>query len=51
MRIRLFGVLLGLALLADTTAPSFACAFHDQQASTATQQTADAQSGTQNATQ
>ena len=51
MRIRLVGVLLGLALLSGTTAPSFACPFHDQQASTATQQTADAQAGTQNATQ
>ena len=51
MRTRLVGVLLGLALLTGTTAPTFACAFHDQQASTATQQTADAQSGTQTTTQ
>jgi hypothetical protein len=51
MRVKLVGVLLGLGLLAGTAAPSLACAFHDQQASAATQQqTADAQ-GTTSATQ
>lgn len=51
MRVKLVGILLGLGLLAGSAAPSLACAFHDQQASTATQQqTANAQ-GTTSATQ
>ena len=47
MRTKLVGLVLGLGCLLGTAAPSFACAFHDQQASAATQQqTAGAQSGT-----
>lgn len=44
MRSKLLGLVLGCSVLAVSVAPAFACAFHDQQASSdAQQQTAQAQ--------
>lgn len=43
MRSRFAALVAALGLLTALTAPGWACAFHDQQASAANQQTADAQ--------
>jgi hypothetical protein len=43
MRSYLATLVLGLGVLTASVAPGLACAFHDQQASANTQQTADAQ--------
>jgi hypothetical protein len=44
MRSRLLSLVLGAGLVAATAAPSFACAYHDQQAAAQSQQqTAQAQ--------
>jgi hypothetical protein len=45
MRSRFIGLVAGLGLVAATVAPALACAFHDQQASAQSQQTAQAQQG------
>ena len=51
MRSKLIGLVIGLGLAAGLTGSAFACAFHDQQAAAAQQQTAQAQDQTPTSTQ